>query len=83
MANTLAPDVDRLPWLSDERVPSKKRERWWLVPLALTFVGAVAALSFWLGSMGLQLSPPAEDEASFAEVTTTLPLPAPANPALQ
>ena len=82
MANTLAPDVDRLPWLSDERVPSKKRERWWLVPLALTFVGAVAALSFWLGSMGLQLSPPAEDEASFAEVTTTLPLPAPGNPAI-
>ena len=82
MANTLAPDVDRLPWLSDERVPSKNRQRWWLVPFALTVVCAVAALSFWLGSMGPQLSPAAEDNASFAEVTTTLPLPAPANPTI-
>ena len=83
MANTLAPDVDRLPWLSDERVPSKNRRRWWLVPLALTVAGALVVLSFWLGSMGTQLSPPADDlgEPS-AEVTTTLPVPAPANPAI-
>lgn len=83
MANTLAPDVDRLPWLSDERVPSKNRQRWWLVPLALTFVGAVAVMSFWLGSMGTQSFDLAADtEASSSEVTTALPLPAPANPAI-
>jgi hypothetical protein len=83
MANTLAPDVDRLPWLSDERVPSKNSRRWWLVPLALTVAGALVVLSFWLGSMGTQLSPQADDlgEPS-AEVTTTLPVPAPANPAI-
>ena len=83
MANTLAPDVDRLPWLSDERVPSKNRERWWLVPLALTFVGAVAVMSFWLGSMGTKSFNPADHtEASSAEVTTALPVPAPSNPAI-
>jgi hypothetical protein len=83
MANTLVPDVDRLPWLSDERVPSKKRGRWWLVPLALTFVGAIAVMSFWLGSMGTQSLDPADDtEASSAEVTTALPVPATANPAI-
>lgn len=83
MANTLAPDVDRLPWLSDERVPSRGKQRWWLVPLALTFVGAVAVMSFWLGSMGTQLSAPADGtKPSSAEVTTALPVPAPANPAI-
>ena len=76
MANTLTPDVDRLPWLTDERLPSKASRRWWLLPLTVVALVAIAGLSFWFGAMRNQLSPIANQAgASSAEVTTALPAP--------
>ena len=75
MANTLAPDVDRLPWLTDEAVKRKSRGGWWLVPLALIVIGSVAALSFWLGRTGPRATLTADDEIATSEVTTALPVP--------
>ena len=76
MANTLTPDVDRLPWLTDERVPSKGRGRWWLLPVIVVAMVAIAGLSFWFGAMRNQLPATAnEAESSSAEVTTALPAP--------
>jgi len=72
MANTLAPDADRLPWLTDEKVPSKAHSRWWLLPPAVTFVVAVAAIAFWFGTMRTQ--PAAEAPRSMNEVTAELPV---------
>jgi hypothetical protein len=81
MANTLTPDVDRLPWLTDERVPSKGRGRWWLLPLIVVAMVAIAGVSFWFGAMRNQLPATAsEPGASAAEVTTALPAPVPADP---
>jgi hypothetical protein len=77
MANILTPDVDRLPWLTDERVKRKSRGRWWLVPLALIVVAFVGTLSFWLGRTGPRSTLTAADEMATSEVTTALPMPTP------
>jgi len=77
MANILTPDVDRLPWLTDERVTRKSRSGWWLVPLALIVIGGVAALSFWLGRTGPRSTLTAAEEMATSEVTTALPVPTP------
>jgi hypothetical protein len=78
MGDVFAPDVDRLPWLTDDHAPKKSGGRWWLTGLAMLAVAAIAALSFWFGMSrtsdwgGISQSRP--------EVTTTLPVPAPAAP---
>jgi hypothetical protein len=77
MANTLTPDVDRLPWLTDEVVKRKSRGGWWLVPLALILIGGVAVLSFWLGRTGPRPTLTAAEEMATSEVTTALPVPTP------
>ena len=77
MANTLTPDVDRLPWLTDERVKRKSPRGWWLVPLALIVIAGVAALSFWLGRTGPRAALTAAEEMATSEVTTALPMPTP------
>jgi hypothetical protein len=46
------PDVDRLPWLTDD-VRRPRRSANWVVPfLAASAVAIIAALSFWLGTSG-------------------------------
>ncbi len=81
MGDVFAPDVDRLPWLTDEHAPKKSGGRWWLTGLALIVVAAIAAVSFWFGmsrtsdSSGIRQPRPA--------VTTALPVPAPAEPVVQ
>ena len=31
MGDTIAPELDRLPWLTDDRAPARRRRRKWLV----------------------------------------------------
>ena len=78
MGDVFAPDVDRLPWLTDEHSPKKSGGRWWLAGLALLAVAAIAAVSFWFG-MNRTLAP-TETSQPRPEVTTALPLPAPVEP---
>ena len=78
MGDVFAPDVDRLPWLTDEHSPKKSGGRWWLAGLALLAVAAIAAVSFWFG-MNRTLAP-TETSQPRPEVPTALPLPAPVEP---
>ena len=81
MGDVFAPDVDRLPWLTDEHAPKKSGGRWWLTGLAVLAVAAIAAVSFWFGmnrvsdSSGISQPRP--------EVPTALPVPSPADPVVQ
>lgn len=78
MGDVFAPDVDRLPWLTDEHAPKKSGGRWWLTGLAVLAVAAIAALSFWFG-MSRAWDPTGPSQPR-PEVTTALPVPAPAAP---
>ena len=78
MGEVLAPDVDRLPWLTDEWAPKRSGGRWWLVGLAVLAVAAIAAVSFWFGMTRTLV--PGETGGPATEVTTALPVPAPAEP---
>ena len=81
MGDVFVPDVDRLPWLTDEHAPRRSGGRWWLTGLAVLAVLGIAALSFWFGmnrtmdSGGISQPRP--------EVTTALPMPAPVEPVVQ
>ena len=78
MGDVFAPDVDRLPWLTDEHAPKKSGGRWWLTGLAMLAVAAIAAVSFWFG-MNRTLAPTGTGQPN-PEVTTALPMPAPVEP---
>ncbi len=77
MAEILAPDVDRLPWLTDDKAPRQKTSRLWLGLLVILGAMAIAAISFWYGQT---LTVPADEEVPSA-LPQTVPLPAPATPA--
>ena len=81
MGDVFAPDVDRLPWLTDEHAPKKSGGRWWLTGLALLAIAAIAAVSFWFGMN--RTSDPTGTSQPRPEVTTALPVPAPAEPVVQ
>jgi len=54
MPHTIAPDVDRLPWLTDDHVRRPRRPNHFVTSfLAASAVAVVAALSYWLGMSGL------------------------------
>jgi len=54
MPHTIAPDVDRLPWLTDDHVRRPRRPNHFVTSfLAASAVAVVAALSYWLGVSGL------------------------------
>jgi len=75
-------DMDRLPWLTDERKPSPKQTRkisWAaVVPWALLAILLVAGVSYWFG-MQSAAEPDvfAESPQPRSEATATLPAPAP------
>ena len=81
MGDVFAPDVDRLPWLTDEHAPKKAGGRWWLTALAMLAVAAIAAVSFWFGMN--RTSDPIGTSQPRPEVTTALPVPAPVEPVVQ
>jgi hypothetical protein len=54
MPQTIAPDVDRLPWLTDDHVRRSRRPSDFVTSfLAASAVAIIAALSYWLGMSGL------------------------------
>jgi hypothetical protein len=67
MPHTLAPDVDRLPWLTDHVERPRRSIRFVGPFLAASAVAIIAALSYWIGMSGA-LTPssgnPARPEAS-------------------
>ena len=77
MADTIMPDADRLPWLTDERAPKRASNSWWRVPLAITAMCAIAAGGFLFG-----LTRPWSADVPFAtsgnQASTILPAPSPA-----
>ena len=81
MAETIyTPEIDRLPWLTDEKAPKKPPLPWWFVGLGLITIMAVAAVSFWFGMAQTQRPADLQPTQSQAEVTTALPAPAPVMP---
>ena len=71
-------DMDRLPWLTDEREPAPARKISWaaVVPWALLFILLVAGVSYWLG-MRSAVEPEAfvDNTQPRSEATATLPEP--------
>ena len=51
MVDTIAPELDRLPWLTDDRAPARRRSgKWLVIALATLGMAGVAALAFWIGT---------------------------------
>lgn len=76
MAGTIAPDVDRLPWLKDEIRPRARPSRFVAPFLAASTVALIAASSYWLGFSGVfntDRTVPIEPEASVALPPPSLP----------
>jgi len=84
----VALDMDRLPWLADERTevraprprPRPRRNVSWvsLVPWALVAILLVAGVSYWLGMRSMSEPDFVEQAAPTPSVaTTTLPVPVP------
>lgn len=68
-------DMDRLPWLTDERTsPPAMRTIGWatIVPWALLAVLLIAGFSYWLGMRSVEETDPFADSGS-PVATTTLP----------
>ena len=81
MPYTIAPDVDRLPWLTDDRPPRKKRTAGWtLAALSLVATAAIAALAYWLGSNRYEAPSPAPSERGVPEASAPLPKAVPVLP---
>ena len=90
MANTIAPDVDRLPWLTDDVRRPRRSTNWVVAFVAASAVAIIAALSFWLGMSGtLRLLPNTQRQAEprFELPSTSAPsetvLPEPAMPQVE
>ena len=76
MADTIARDADRLPWLTDEKTPRKPSGRLWTGPLLVVGMVAIAVFSFWFG-MTRSWSPQAPATEGQPEAVTAIPLPEP------
>jgi hypothetical protein len=81
MAQTYAPDPNRLPWLADERVTRKNRLRWWMLPAVLLLAASVFAIAFWFGMKAMQFAPGASMPVS--EGSEAPPAPGPASPSVE
>jgi hypothetical protein len=79
MADTIARDADRLPWLTDEKTPRKPSGRLWTGPLLVVGMVAIALFSFWFG-MTRSWSPQAPATVGQPEAVTAIPLPEPTEP---
>lgn len=74
MGDTFAPDVDRLPWLADDRAPPKRLSRWWSSALSALALAGVAMASFWIGLSQTRPS----DETTVQSAPEAIRLPPPA-----
>jgi hypothetical protein len=81
MPHSIAPDGDRLPWLTDDRPPRKNRTMAWaLAALAFIAMAAIAALAYWLGLNRYDALSPVPTERGVPKATAPLPEPAPVLP---
>lgn len=75
-AGTVA-DVDRLPWLKEERKTAGGRETPWLVGWAVAGIALVAGASYWVGRSDLPTPfTPTAPEQEQTSATLRLPIPA-------
>src|SRR5688572_26974051 len=67
-------DIDRLPWLAEERKPRPKRRAGWamIVPWALLAMLLVAGISYWLGMRSVS-EPDTPPEPTVPAATVRLP----------
>jgi hypothetical protein len=72
-----AADLDRLPWLTDEKRPAPKRAPRPLLPAALGLGLAVAGASFWLGMRSVGDEPAPIEHVPPAQPSATIALPEP------
>jgi hypothetical protein len=50
MVETFAPELDRLPWLTDDRAPARKSSgKWLVIALVVLAMAGIAAVAFWIG----------------------------------
>jgi len=81
MPHTIAPDVDRLPWLTDDRPPRNKRLGTWIAAsLALIAITVVAVAAYWFGAMSSQDTAPEQVKANRPKAAMPLPPAAPVLP---
>lgn len=74
MANSLAPEMERLPWLTDDRPkPRKPGSRWLVLTLSAIALLVVAAFSYWIGMQQAKLPPHTGVEELADTATTVLP----------
>jgi len=84
-----AADIERLPWLTDDKVPRGKSERWLLLGWGAVATLLVAGTSFWLGMNGAELPdwrrilPQGQPEATVKLPEPAAVAPAPAPPQVQ
>src|SRR6478752_2208113 len=81
MPHTIAPDVDRLPWLTDNVVRPRRSTRLVGPFLAASAVAIIAALSYWLG-MSVALTPKSGNLAPPEASVALPPASSPAEPEL-
>lgn len=78
MATRVAPELERLPWLTDDRPqPRRRRTRGLFFLLSAVTIVGIATLSFWLGMNQGRLP---KILRPMPEASVTVPVPAPVDP---
>ena len=75
-----AAELERLPWLTDERAPDRGGERGLLLGWGIAAAVLIAGSSFWLGRNSPNLPGWDYGETAQSEATVKLPQPVPAEP---
>ncbi|NUT00222.1 MAG: hypothetical protein HOP96_04535 [Sphingomonas sp.] len=84
MANTISQDIDRLPWLTDDRASARKRSgKWLLIALLALMMAGVAAGAFWFGMTRTQAPIQPQVIPAPVETAPVAPQPAPTEPRVE
>jgi hypothetical protein len=76
-----APELERLPWLKEERKPARRNERPWLLAWGMVAVVLVGGVSYWAGINSPQGGIEQQEPAPVPSATVRLPEPAAREPA--
>ncbi|GAA4754950.1 hypothetical protein GCM10023264_22750 [Sphingomonas daechungensis] len=80
MPHTIAPDADRLPWLTDDHVPQRKRGGKFLIFASVVLaMMAVAGIAYWFGATRSEIAS-APSSTIRQEATASPPVTAPVLP---
>ena len=84
MVDTIAPELDRLPWLTDDRAPARRRSgKWLVIALATLGMAGVAALAFWIGMTRTQAPDQPVTAGVPIETAPVIQQPTPAEPQVE